>query len=430
MNFRINWPFGSRNSQAENQPQNIVTNQPVKDNGKKPRLNQKISAIRNYHVDMGLDIWDRAIKAAEYGDFPDFREYYDLIREVLKRDGRLRAQIKIAINKVLDEPWAIVDVATREIDKEATDLMSTKMFYDIMRAHIEAELYGTRIVELGQPIQKETGWEIASVFTIPQTNINPGLGRIYMGPADSEGFPYREDPFNTYLIEAGDPDDLGLYQVATYLAILKKFALLDWSRSGEKFMDPIIILQTDSDNESELKNKESWLKSMGKDPYGIFDKDDDLKLVERNGQQAFMLVQKLAEFLNTEMAESINAQAATTEQKAWAGAAQVQERILDSFTTARMRGLMFHINDVVIPKLMTIDNGMYVYAKALKGKKFMPIQLLKELRDPNLPDPGATDPNGDPNNPAPGKPTPPNAGAKKKPEATNWQRFDPIAGGF
>jgi len=392
-------------------------------------LSRRVQSIQNYHVDLGLDVWDRAIKNAEYSDFPDYREYYDLIREVLKRDGRLKAQIKIAINKVLDEPWAIIDVKTKEIDKEATDLMSSKMFFDILKTCIESELYGTRVIELGEPVMKETGWEISGVFTIPQTNINPGLGLIYLGPADATGIEYREDPYNTYILEAGDKNDLGLFQVATYLSIMKRFALLDWSRSGEKFMDPIIGLQTDSDNEQELKNKEDYLKGVGKNSYFITDKDDEIKFLERNGTNAYQLVKELASFLNTEIAESINAQAATTEAKSFVGSAEVQERVLDSFTTARMRNLTFWVNDVVFPKLMSIDGGKYVYANALKGKKFMPLQLMKEIRDPNLPDPGI-DPNGDPDNPAPGKPTPPNAGAKKKPGPSNWQRFDPISGGF
>ena len=402
---------------------------PSKKDDPKKRLHQKIRSQHSYSVDLGLDKWKTALEMAEWPDNPDFRDYYQIIRQVLKKDGRLRAQIKIAINKVLDEPWAIIDIKTKEIDKEATELMSSKMFYDILRTSIEAELWGTRVIELKEPIKTDNGWEVSGIYTINQSNLNPGLGRIYLGPEDSEGIPYREDPWNTYLIEAGDRDDLGLFEVATYLAIIKNFSLLDWSRSGEKFMDPIIGLRTDSDNEDELRNKEDYLKGVGKNSYFITDKDDEIEFLERNGTTAYKLVSDLAAFLNTEIAESINAQAAATEAKSFVGSAEVQERILDSFTTSRMRNMTFWVNDVVIPKLMTIDNGMYVYAKALKGKKFMPLQLMKELKDPNLVEPGI-DPNGDPNNPAPGKPTPPNAGAKKKPSPSNWQRFDPIAGGF
>lgn len=420
--------LGFSGGASQPEPSNAANPEPAKTPKKGGKLNQSLKSNRSYYVDLALDSWKTATEAAEWSENPDFTLYYGIIREVLKRDGRLRSQIKQAVNKVLDEPWAIVDIKTKEIDKEATELMSSKFFYDLLKIKVEAELYGVRVAELGQPVLKEMGWEFGPCFIINQENLNPKTGRLFLNFSDSTGVPYREAPFNTYLIEAGDPEDLGLFVVATYLSIMKKFSLLDWSKSGEKFMDPVLVIKTDTDNETELQNKERYAQNFGNNSYAILDKEDEIDLLERTSQTGYQLVKDLALFLNTEMAEAMNGQSATTEQKSFVGSAQVQERVAESFATARMREASFWVNDVVFPKIMTVDNGAFAYSEKLKGKKFMFLQMMKELKDPNLEEPGLDPNTGQPLDPSR---TPPKPGAKKKPgQPSNQKRFDPITNQF
>ena len=68
----------------------------------------------------------------------------------------------------------------------------------------------------------------------------PEYGRIVadLGQDWRSGVEYRQPPFTDWLIEAGRPDDLGLYLKAATQTIPKKNMLAFWDTFGEIFGMP------------------------------------------------------------------------------------------------------------------------------------------------------------------------------------------------
>lgn len=404
---------------------------PVNAAKKGKRIFPETQVRKEYYIDIGLQEWVDAVQAAEMPINPNYHSYYNLVAEVLKRDLRLRGLLKQAINKVISERFVVIDKKDYQVNQELTRMLNARFFFEIMREFCNAEFYGYRIVELGPYVETPEGWAIGSTVIIPQENINPREGRIYLSPSDSTGVPFNEDPYNTYLIPAGRPGDLGILESCAYLSIMKRFNLLDWLRSGEKFADPVIFLQTEDEDEKSLRNKEGWLSNLGKHGWGMGGKDDRVTFLERKGQNAFNIFETFIKLVNEDLAIGVNGQTATSTTQAWAGSADVQERTMGDYTEARLRDLMFHINDTVFPKLISLEGGATIY-KALDGHMFVPSCFLQEIRNGNDPelmnpapkpgDPGGVDPNG------PGTP-PGNGGAKKKPGQPG-ARYNPITGQF
>ena len=66
------------------------------------------------------------------------------------------------------------------------------------------------------------------------------------------GIDYRQPPFSDWLIEAGRPDDLGLYLKAASQTIPKKNLLAFWATFGEIFGLPMRIARTTSRDQKEI----------------------------------------------------------------------------------------------------------------------------------------------------------------------------------
>lgn len=356
------------------------------------RIVPKLRIERNYYSIQGQESLKVAIQIAENVELPNRDYLYEIYKDAI-RDLHLQSQIRTSIIKVIQEPAAMVDKKTGKIDIEATELITNKFFEDISRFYLEAEFWGHSLIEFGQLVDKGNGGlEVGSVILIPRQHVRPEFGLILIRPGDISGLEYRNPPFNNYLIEAGDPYDLGLLQYAAKYSIYKKFSVSDWSLASEKWGMPLTIIKTDTSEDTELDKIANWASNLGTNGYGIFGKDDEVDTLERKNDNGEDIFKAFIELMNDENSKGVNGQTGTTDQKAFVGSAEVHERLLDDYTESRLRQVMHFNNDIVLPKLIGLNNGNTLYSK-LKGKTWKPLRFMKELKDPNeLPDPNESDP--------------------------------------
>lgn len=384
------------------QVQNFTKEEPttIAKNSKK-RLSSIVVPTRQWLSLNGQDDLKEAIEIAKNPDCPNREMLYEIYEEIL-RDLHLRSQLRTATNEVIGEPWAMVHKKTRKIDIEMTKTCQTKWFDKIGRYHVESEFWSHSLIEFGIMVQNEDGkgWEFKDVKLFPRKHVRPETGEILINPSDTKGIPYREAPFNTWLIEAGDCEDLGLLEYAARYSIYKKFTMSDWSRSGEKWGDPLLVIRSDSDDDAENNKKAEFAANFGNNGFVILDKDDEVEMLERQRDAGYKIFGDFWDKLDAENSKGVNGQTGTQDQKSFVGSAEVHERILGGYTESRLRSLMYFHNDVTIPFLVNVNNGDSMYSK-LKDYEFVPLRFMKELKDPNeLPDPNTQpDPNADPKNP-------------------------------
>lgn len=384
------------------QVQNLTKEEPttIAKNSKK-RLSSIVVPTRQWLSLNGQDDLKMAIETAKSPENPNREMLHEIYEEIL-RDFHLRSQMRTAINEVIAEPWAMVDKKTGKINEEVTKTMQAKWFYNVSRYFLEAEFFGHSLIEFGQLVKNEDNkeWEFKDVKLFPRKHVRPETGEILINPSDTKGIPYREAPFNTWLIEAGEPDDLGLLEIAARYSIYKKFTMSDWSRSGEKWGDPLLVIRSDSDDDTENNKKAEFAANFGSNGFVILDKDDEVEMLERQRDAGFKIFGDFWDKLDSENSKGMNGQTGTQDQKSFVGAAQVHERILQGYSEARLLNMKYFHNDVTIPFLKTVNGGDSMY-KDVNKCEWIPLRLMKKLQDPNeLPDPNTPpDPNADPKNP-------------------------------
>ena len=152
----------------------------------------------------------------------------------------------------------------------------------------------------------------------------------------------------------------------------------DWGKSSEKWGDPHVILQTDSDDDAENAKKEKFLQNFGNNQYAMTGIDDKLSLLERKtGGNSHNIFKELIAFNNDENSKGVNGQTSTSDEKAFVGTAEVQERILEAYTIDRLTDLMYFHNEITIPFLLQYNNGDNAY-QGLKDLKWIPTALMED----------------------------------------------------
>lgn len=349
----------------------------VKD--KEKRYSYQLKNNYAFRADLGQDELRSAILTAEDPIYPRRYLLLQFYKEAM-RDFHLQSQVRSAINKVLSSPWAIVDWRTKEINQELTELMQAQWFEKTSRLKLEAEFYGHSLIEIGNIVKdKDYGLIISDVKLFPREHVSPELGLLLFNPEDIEGIPFREDPYNYWFIEAGESDDLGLLSIASKYVLYKKYGISDWSRSMEKWADPLLIVRSSSSNDTENDKKADFAANFGNNGWAILDEDDKIDLLERNNSSGYQIFKDFLTFINEENSKGINGQVSTSDQKSFVGSAEVQERLMEEYTEARLRNLMYFHNKVTLPKISNLLGGQTAYAP-LKDYIWMPLEFLKENR--------------------------------------------------
>ncbi len=346
-----------------------------------------------------------AIIAAEDPENPTLYYLLQICKRALE-DFHLRMQIRTAINEVVSEPAFLC--RDGKPDDKISKLLHKRWFEDCLKMYLQTEFWPHSLIEFHKLIDQGEGLEISKVKLFPREHVNPFTKELLLTPFDTSGIPYTDPKFNKWYLECnemdyGDSEQLGLIAIAAKYSIYKFYSLSDWSRRSEKYGSPILDYATDETDEQELQKKEDMAANFGNNSFLVRDKDDEVTLIEPKAGGDGDIYKSICDYMDAQNSKGINGQTGTSDEKAFVGGAEVHERILGTYTTARLRSLMYWVNDKLIPYLVNLENGQTAYA-ALKGYEWVPLEILREKQknDPNKPleAPGTPpDPNEDPNKP-------------------------------
>jgi hypothetical protein len=312
----------------------------------------------HYRAEMEMKTLRSAIDLAENPYRPRRFELYRLYHEVV-RDLHLAAQLRVAHITVQRAPWQIVKKGKQPTQPgaqskplpEAVTAFSMPWFSRWLKHALDSEFYGHSLIEF-RPEKDEAG-NFTEIYLIPREHVRPEAGEIVLDIHHEKGLPYRTGPLSGAVMEIGDPEDLGLLLLASREAIRKKYSKTDWSRKSEKFGMPFVVLKTATSQDSEIDKRSQMLENMGSNNWGVFDDMDEIQFHEakssENGHNLFLELIKLCD---DEISKLVNGQTGTSDNKAWAGSAEVHERILNDFTFARLRRIQEEINFNLIPFLI------------------------------------------------------------------------------
>lgn len=320
----------------------------------------------NYRVEASIAKWKAAVAQAEDPIRPNREELYALYHRIME-DDQLLAQVRTArFNIQMGDFELMVNGSNNEY---LVKLLDTPWFFKYLETCVDTELYGYSLVE---PRKGEDGF-INEIILVPREHVDPLQKQIILMPSDDNGVSWENEPLLGRLIGIGDTDDLGLLKAISKLVIRKDYNLGDWGRRNERFGIPFIVMKTASRDKKELDEKQEMLENFGASGWALIDDEDEIDIKEASSQSGggHVTFEKFLEYADKCIAFLVNGTTASSEQVAYAGNAEVQERQLNKYTLARMRRIQYHINFELIPFLVKY------YDYPLSEAKFEFVDLRK-----------------------------------------------------
>jgi len=342
---------------------------------KKRRVSRSLRRY-SYRVDASMRNWKQAVTIAEDPLRPS-RELLYLLYHRTMEDDQLLAQVRTARFNIQMGDFSIMCDGIEQED--ITESFDTPWFYNYIQHAVDSELYGYSLVELIP--DRNTGL-IKEVCVIPREHYKPEHHQLLVRPSDQEGIPYNEGPLAKRVIGIGNTEDLGLLKSISKMVIRKDYNLTDWGRRNERFGSPIIVQKTGSVDKTEWDAKEKNLQNFGSNLYMLMDMDDEFEIKEAlsntgGGHKTFV---DYTEYADKCIAIIINGQTTTSEQTAYVGSAEVQERQHNKYTLARMRRIQYHINFELFPWLVKhydypLGNCKFQFEDLVKNEEAVTIDV-------------------------------------------------------
>ena len=230
---------------------------------------------------------------------------YDLFADI-KLDTVLSSIIEKRILGVTKSKLTFTDSGGNEVE-EMVELISRKQFRRLRKEMMQAKMWGISVLELTR-----VNGEL-NVFSAPRKHIKPNLGKITFEQYGQDGIDYREPPYNKYIFQVGDDDDLGLLLQAAPYVVYKRGGFGDWANYCEMFGIPFREARYDGYNDVVRKQLEQALDAVGSAQYAILPKEAELTIHETaNTQGTGMLYDMLRKACNEEMSILILGQSSTT----------------------------------------------------------------------------------------------------------------------
>ncbi|TXI14238.1 MAG: DUF935 family protein [Pedobacter sp.] len=313
---------------------------------KQNRLSYQLKRTSTPMAKAEMSQWKRAVASATDPDRPDRNDLYALYQLAMS-DAHLSSQINSRKIKTLGAPFSVIKGNTSS--KELTELLKRPWFGDFMSLALDSIFYGHSLIEFGELVDGHFG----SVHLIDRNLVIQEKGLVLIKVGDEKGFPYRDEPFNEYLIEIGSADQLGLLKDAVPEVIWKRNARSDWSVRSEKFGMPVVVIRTSSTDAKELDAKEMMASSIGSNGYAILHIDDQVEFHESQHSDAYQVYLEQARFCDEQLSKLILGQTGVSDKKSFVGAAQVHERLMNEYVERDMRWLENVINYQLFPFLIS-----------------------------------------------------------------------------
>lgn len=320
----------------------------------------KIIAEQLDRVERDIGKWRNNVDAAEDIDNPDRQELMEMYRDFVD-DSQLFSTMETRILKAISGSFKIVNEKGERDDAESLKFINPlgyphKWFQDFMKYLMDAVFYGWEAIQLGD-VKNDIFTE---VIKIPEQNQIPYYDsmikdvNIVFTPNNDNTIYFGKEPVNTWVIRTGSKTNLGLInKCAPY--IIWKNVFGSWSQHAAVFGMPLRVGSTDLADNQRRQNLIQAFEEMTGASYIIKDPLDDIDLVERKGSSdPNRIYGALIEKCDQAISKIILGQTGTTDEKAFAGSADVHSSVLDSLILADKINIMTVVNDQLIPRMQRI----------------------------------------------------------------------------
>ena len=308
--------------------------------------------------------WRAAWQMAINVDNPNRQRLYDIYRDVAV-DLHLSGCIEQRRGFVMSRSFKLVNESGDE-DGSAKHYFDQSWFKQLLRLCHDSLWFGHSLIELGELTQDGDGClSYDGVRLIPRKHVIPEYHRCVQNVGDdwTSGIDYHERPYSDWLIEAGQPDDLGLFLKAAQQTIPKKNALAFWDAFAEIFGMPMRVAKTTTRDPGEWKRLERMIQEAGSNLGMVTGMETEVQFVESGKGDAFNVYDKRIDRANSELSKLTIGQTMTIEDGSSLSQSETHLQVFENLVESDRDMLRDIVNNQLIPRM--IKHGF-----PLKGLRF------------------------------------------------------------
>lgn len=266
--------------------------------GLENKLVNQILAKSMSRVRQDVASWNTALTMARKAEKPKRHLLHNLYEEI-SIDGLLASQLGNRSLKSLSTSFIISDKSGKKND-ELTALLQDKIWVnEINKAILGSITHGHSVIEFswsGIGDAQELNCDL-----LDRQNIEPRDGLFYPDYNADKATPYRTmAEYGTWILEFGNPKNLGLLNSAVPHVLFKRFAQSCWSELCEIAGIPPRVMKTDTQNAAMLRRAERMMKDMGAAAWFIIDESEKFEWAQASNANGDVY-QKLMTFCNNEI---------------------------------------------------------------------------------------------------------------------------------
>lgn len=322
--------------------------------------------------------------AAESALSPQYNDRSLLLSlyESTVKDSQYISEREKAEAYLITEPFEICLKGGTQKDEERTALFQRPWFTEFLGIALDVEFWGYTLVEFGQ---MDARGEFVGVSVFPRHHVRPFDRMITRYPDEFAGISYDGRETEYFLLELGDPNNLGKLESITVETIWKIFARSDWSEYNERFGKPFVIYKTDSDDEHQRDENFEMAQKFGADLVGVIGTDETLDVIDITSKASAENYHELAKSCDEYISKIVNGQTGTSDVKSYTGSAEVHERVLTEFTKARLKRIQDVVNYNLFPFLAAHGYRLEGYEFQFVGLRSTKENTIgnKSLNSPN-----------------------------------------------
>lgn len=298
--------------------------------------------------------WKMAIMTATDPENPRRGELMRFYQS-LRLDNHLSSVIDTRILRVQRSSFKILNEKGEE-NEELKALLERPWYEDLVRLILLKNFQGTTLIEM---FDTDANGELESVSEIPQANFIATKGIVINEEWDSTGTSYKEGRLSDYYVQIGNNYELGMLNELAMIVLAKKLGLGSWMSYIQKFGVPPIFVTTERYDETRTNELFRMLSDFRSNHFAILQGDEKVEMPNNNNLDGYKSFQSLNSFADAQISKRVLGGTATTDDKSFVGAAEVQERVAQDRYEADKLLLKYYFNTHIRQRLAKISS---VYA--------------------------------------------------------------------
>lgn len=274
-------------------------------------------------------------------------------RKSMENDGHLMSCYENRILPVQFAPFKLVDKDGNESPEEVKKLLEKPWKVELTKLICSNIFEGPKLICMFD--LKENG-ELSKVEEIPQSNFIPQKGIVLNEEYDSDGTSYKEGIYKNYYFQVGEDWNLGLFSQLATIVLAKKLGLGAWLSYIDKYGVPPIFAITDRMDSGRRDELFEMLENFRMNHFAVLQGNEKIETPQGYNVDAHNTFKSLmSDIADREIEKRMQGSSGLTNEKAFVGAAEIQERILGYRHKFDKLIFRYYFNEEVIPRLVKIS---------------------------------------------------------------------------